>query len=108
VGCLTIKSLRPINYGKSHTVGCEELGRFQGKISKSDTQIEQPRKWNVTVGPEAAVSPFQSPYEWVRAVHGFNKNHGHPCRPLTNDYVPACAERRIVLAGKKSLSTKVW
>ena len=25
-------------------------------ISKNDMQTKQPRKWNVTVGPEAAVS----------------------------------------------------
>jgi hypothetical protein len=40
--------------------------------------------------------------------HGFNKNHGHASRPLTNRFVLAYAEQRIVLAGKKSLSTKVW
>ena len=57
-------------------------------------------KWNATVGPEAAAA-FQSLYEWVRVVHGFNKNHGHPCRPLTNRYVLVCAQRWIVLAGKK-------
>ena len=47
-------------------------------------------------------SPFQSLYERVRVVHGFTKNHGHPCRLLTNRYVLGCVERRIVLAGKKS------
>src|SRR6516165_7344237 len=58
----------------------ERVRSLQEKISKNDTQTEQPRKWNVTVGPEAVVS--FSIALWVRVVHGFNKKPW-PCLSTT-------------------------
>jgi hypothetical protein len=53
-------------------------------------------------------SPFQSLHESVGGGPQLQQVPSHACRPLTKRYVLACAERRIVLAGKESLSPKVW
>jgi hypothetical protein len=40
-------------------------------------------------------------------VYGFNKNHGHSCRPLTNRYVMACAERRYLRGANNCISGRI-
>jgi hypothetical protein len=63
----------------------DEKESFQGKISKKMTRTTE--KVRMLLSGRRQPAPFQSLYEWVRVVLGFNKNHGHPCRPLTNRYV---------------------
>jgi hypothetical protein len=55
-GCFTLSKYWIVANRRSERVVSDEKVRpLEGKISKNDTQTEQPRKWNVTVGLEAAI-----------------------------------------------------